>query len=88
MGAAYVPINSESHDSPGASAHRRRVATFRYLDEDDREQVVAARILDLCAKDGIECMLLDHGPIVRLDRIVSIDDAVRDSWDVSCALPG
>ena len=88
MSPTYVPINCEFPAFREAAATRRRVATFRYLDEDDREQVVAARILDLCAKDGIECMLLDHGPIVRLDRIVSIDDAVRDSWDVSCALPG
>lgn len=88
MNATYVPINCEFHDLLEATATRRRVATFRHLDEGGSEQVVAARILDLFAKDGMEYMQLDDGQTLRLDRIVSIDDAVRDAWDVSCALSG
>jgi Rho-binding antiterminator len=74
MPKAYAPIDCEFHDVLEATAVRRRVAAIRYRARDGQTSLVHARILDLYATSGVEYMRLDDGAVIRLDRIVSIDD--------------
>ena len=46
-----------------------------HLDDGGHRRVVDARVADLFARDGAEYMRLDDGSLIRLDRIVSIEDA-------------
>lgn len=81
MSQAYVPINCEFHDVLEATAVRRQPATIRYLDEEGQLRVVQARILDLHAANAVEYMRLDDGGVVRLDRIVGVDEAERGAFE-------
>lgn len=81
MSAHYVPIDCEFHDVLEATATGRRAATVRHLDEDGQTRITHARIFDLYAKDGVEYLQLEDGHVIRLDRIVSIDDAQRSAFE-------
>lgn len=73
--APYRPISCDFHDILEATATRRTRARIVFLDEDGGRRTVQARIVDLGAGPGGECMTLETGEVVRLDRILSVDDA-------------
>lgn len=77
MTRTYVPIDCEFHDVLEAVATLRRVVAIDHLDDEGNRRVVDARIADLFARDGAEYMRLDDGSLIRLDKLVSIDDAQR-----------
>jgi len=71
----YRPISCDFHDILEATATRRARARIVFLDQDGGRQTVEARIVDLGTGLGGEYMTLQTGEMVRLDRIVSVDDA-------------
>ena len=81
MTRTYVPIDCEFHDVLEAAATLRRIVAIDHLDDEGNRRVVDARIADLFARDGAEYMRLDDGSLIRLDRIVSIDDAQRSAFE-------
>ena len=81
MSRTYTPIDCEFHDVLEAAATLRRNVAIDHLDDEGNRRVVDARIADLFARDGAEYMRLDDGSLIRLDRIVSIDDAQRSAFE-------
>lgn len=74
MGRTYIPIDCEFHDVLEAAATLRRIVAIDHLDDEGNRCVVDARIADLFARDGAEYMRLDDGNVIRLDRLIAIDD--------------
>ena len=71
----YRPISCDFHDILEATATRRARARIVFLDEDGGRRTIDARIVDLGTGVGGEYMTLQTGEVLRLDRIVSVDDA-------------
>lgn len=74
MSRTYIPIDCEFHDVLEAAATLRRIVSIDHLDDGGNRRVVDARIADLFARDGAEYMRLDDGSVIRLDRLIAIDD--------------
>lgn len=81
MSRIYIPIDCEFHDVLEAAATLRRNVAIDYRDDEGNRRVVDARIADLFARDGAEYMRLDDGSLIRLDKLVSIDDAQRSVFE-------
>ena len=75
----YNPIDCDFHDVLEAAATLRRNVAIDHLDDEGNRRVVDARIADLFAREGAEYMRLDDGSLIRLDKLVSIDDAQRSA---------
>ena len=81
MCRTYIPVDCEFHDVLEAAATLRRVVAIDHVENEGNRRVADARIADLFARDGAEYMRLDDGSLIRLDRIVSIDDAQRSAFE-------
>jgi transcriptional antiterminator Rof (Rho-off) len=67
----YQPIDCTLHDRIEAHATLHETVRISYQDG-DRVVDVNDRIVDWFVKDGAEFMQLAGGPVVRLDRVLSV----------------
>lgn len=68
----YEPINCAYYDQLEALAVSGRPIDIVY-EENNQKKTVNAMIKDFYTKDKEEFMVLDEGPDIRLDSIVSAD---------------
>jgi Rho-binding antiterminator len=87
MSSVYVPINCEFHDVLEATAIKRKLAAITFDDIQGDRHTASTRIVDLYSEAGVEFMRLENGSTVRLDHVVSLDDAQRSAFELICALP-
>lgn len=69
----YHPIDCGLHDVLEASAVRRRPCRIRYREPDGSVEEVRTVIADIFTRDGAEFVRLEAGPVVRLDRLETVD---------------
>lgn len=69
----YKPIDCGYYDRLEAWATTNTVNRIIFRDEDEKEQEVTARIVDVYALNKVEYMRLDNNLVVRLDRLVSVN---------------
>jgi len=73
----YQPISCDFHDIPQAVATTGRPATVLFVDDGGFLQRRSARILDVYSRGGAEFITISTGEILRLDRLVAVDEARR-----------
>lgn len=73
---AYIPINCSYYDELEALATRKRIVPIIYRKDDGEEATLQTRILDFYTRNKEEFMVLEAGPDIRLDKIVSVDGKI------------
>lgn len=81
MSLAYHPIACALHDELEALATLRRACRLVFRDADDQLGKVTDVIVDIFAQNREEFVRLRNGMLIRLDRIVSLDDK---PFDLAC----
>lgn len=71
----YRPISCDFYDRLEEAATLKLNITLRYL-QDGREKSVSGRITDLCVREGVEWLSLDHGFTLRLDHLIAMNQWV------------
>ncbi len=69
----YQPIACSFHDRLEDWAVRRTPVEIVWQDGDERK-TANERIKDVFARDGADHLKLDSGLIIRLDRLISVDE--------------
>ena len=84
----YRPISCDYHDVLLATASKRMTAKIQYKSDIDEFITEHAVIKDVYTQNGEEFMVLSSGTIIRLDRLVSVDDQLSPNFpgyeDYSC----
>ncbi len=70
----YRPINCSFYDLLLALATQRKSINLVYLQDKVPQNVSGSIIKDVYTKEGAEFMELSSGEVIRLDRIVKIND--------------
>ena len=71
---SYTPVSCDFHDRLEAIATLRQICRIVYRQAADETTEVAGRIVDVYAADHADYLKLEDGSVIRLDRIVSVDD--------------
>ena len=70
----YVPISCAFYDLLEAIAISRRVVAICFCNDDGKQVIKRARIVDFVVRSGVEFVELEGGKRIRLDRLLSVDD--------------
>ncbi|SEM65800.1 Rho-binding antiterminator [Chitinophaga rupis] len=70
----YLPIDCNYYDRLEAWATLRTVCRILYRDENDQQQEISAIIKDVYTAHKVEYMRLDNGQVIRLDKLVAVND--------------
>lgn len=70
----YKPIDCDYYDRLEAWSTTKTVCTIIYRDETGNEQSVTAKIADVYTQEKVEFMKTDSGEIIRLDKLVSVNN--------------
>lgn len=70
----YQPIDCNYYDRLEAWATLRAVCRILYRDEDEQQQEVSSIIEDVYTALKVEYMRLDNGLVIRLDKLVAVND--------------
>ncbi|MEO0473786.1 MAG: hypothetical protein AAF206_29515 [Bacteroidota bacterium] len=71
---SYTPINCGFYDLLEIAAMQKKFVRISYYSEYKEILAAGGVIKNLYAKDGEEFMELSTGPIIRLDRLIRLDD--------------
>ena len=75
----YQPIDCNFYDILEATAVKRKTVPIVII-EDNSQQTIETKIIDLYAKDSIEYMVMENDKTIRLDQIVSVDGVVLEGF--------
>lgn len=78
MNENYRPVACSLHDELEALATLRRECRIAFRGENENAETVTDVIADIFTRAREEFLRLRHGAIIRLDRIISIDDKPFD----------
>lgn len=70
----YQPIDCNYYDRLEAWATLRTVCHILYRDENEQQKEVSAIIEDVYTAIKVEYMRLDNGLVIRLDKLVAVND--------------
>ncbi|RPD39675.1 hypothetical protein [Chitinophaga barathri] len=70
----YTPINCDYYDRLEAWATMHTICLLRFYDEEGGEHEVSTRIKDLYALNKAEYLLADNGLVIRLDRLIAVNN--------------
>ena len=70
----YQPIDCNYYDRLEAWATLRTVCRILYRDENEQQKEVSAIIEDVYTAIKVEYMRLDNGLVIRLDKLVAVND--------------
>ncbi|WP_217603241.1 hypothetical protein [Chitinophaga sp. GbtcB8] len=70
----YQPIDCNYYDRLEAWATLRTVCCILYRDENEQQKEVSAIIEDVYTALKVEYMRLDNGLVIRLDKLVAVND--------------
>ena len=70
----YQPIDCNYYDRLEAWATLRTVCRILYQDESEQQKEVSAIIEDVYTALKVEYMRLDNGLVIRLDKLVAVND--------------
>jgi Rho-binding antiterminator len=70
----YLPINCSSHDILLAKATLKTNCKISYNNEDGNTLQTEGIIIDVYTKVKEEFLQLNNGIIIRLDKLISVDD--------------
>jgi len=70
----YQPIDCNYYDRLEAWATLRTVCRILYRDENEQQQEASAIIEDVYTALKVEYMRLDNGLVIRLDKLVAVND--------------
>jgi Rho-binding antiterminator len=88
MNQPYLPINCGFHDILLEKATLKIYCKIQYFSEIDEFITLNAVIKDIYTKNKEEFMLLATGEIIRLDKIVSVNEFISpqytDIQDFTC----
>jgi Rho-binding antiterminator len=73
MHTPYTPIDCAFHDEILSLATHRRVCQIIFMDDTGKEVSVSDQINDVYSRGSEEFLRLRGGPVIRLDRIVSVN---------------
>ena len=73
---SYEPVACSFHDELGLRMMRGRPCTL-VVDGREQTETIEAVIADVFTEGGAECVRLDDGRRIRLDRIRRVDDVPR-----------
>lgn len=71
---AYTPVSCDFHDELEAIATLRQTCQLVYRTEDSAITEISGRIVDVYAANHADYVKLEDGTVIRLDRIVSVND--------------
>jgi Rho-binding antiterminator len=74
----YTPINCNSYDVLLAKATLKTTCKILYTDENCNTLQTEGRIIDVYTKAKEEFLLLNTVIIIRLDKLISVDDVELD----------
>ena len=74
--APYVSVACSFYDTLEAAALHPRPLAIAYLADDGARVDALDAVADVFSKDGAEWLRLASGPVVRLDRLLRVGDAV------------
>ena len=78
---AYKPINCDFHSVLEDLATRGAFSRIQYYSDINEFITAQAIIKDLYTKEKEEFMVLSNGDIIRLDRIVRVNDHAAPGYD-------
>lgn len=78
MPEPYHPIACSLHDELEALATLRRECRITFRDEESKTETISDAIADIFTRGREEFLRLRNGVMIRLDRIISIDDKPFD----------
>ena len=70
----YQPIDCNYYDRLEAWATLHTVCRILYRDENEQQKEVSAIIEDVYTALKVEYMRLDNGLVIRLDKLVAVND--------------
>jgi Rho-binding antiterminator len=71
---AYTPVSCDLHDELESLATLRQTCRIVYRTETNATSEIAGRIVDVYAANHADYVKLQDGTVIRLDRIVSVND--------------
>lgn len=71
---AYTPVSCDFHDQLEAIATLRQTCRIVYRSESNVTSEISGRIVDVYAVNHADYVKLQDGTVIRLDRIVSVND--------------
>ncbi len=79
----YIPINCSSHDILLAKATLKTNCNISYTNEDGSVLQTEGIIIDVYTKAKEEFLQLNTGTIIRLDKLIMVDDEqINKSCDI------
>ena len=70
----YEPIDCGLHDIIEDRIVRRVTCRVLYRAEDDETKCFSGKLVDVFSRDGAEYVTFDRGDVVRLDRVLKVDE--------------
>jgi Rho-binding antiterminator len=80
---SYIPIDCSSHDILLAKATLKTNCTISYTNEDGNVLQTEGIIIDVYTKAKEEFLHLDNGIVIRLDKLITVDD---EQIDKNCGI--
>ncbi len=75
----YQPIDCNFYDILEATSVKRKTVNIEYRNENG-QQTIATRILDLYTKESVEYAVLENNLTIRLDQLISVDGQVLEGF--------
>jgi Rho-binding antiterminator len=76
----YIPISCNFYDELEALATLGKSAHIHYLDDDENKVCLEGKIKDFILKEKVEFMVTTNDVLIRLDKLVSVNDLILSEW--------
>ena len=76
----YTPISCNFYDELEALATLGKIVHIHYLDDNEGKVCLEGKIDDFIIKEKVEFMVMANNVLIRLDKLVSVNDLILSEW--------